>query len=60
MAFLTLGCTQTGNLEDLSDLPSMDLEGMPELGSFPMANSSIELGTGLPENNPFPDMPNLE
>lgn len=60
------GCSQKSisnidlnSLEDLSDLPSLEAGGMPELGSLPSTNDSLGLGTGLPESNPFPSMPEI-
>jgi len=67
LAVLFAGCTQQSSgsidligLEDLSDLPSLESGGMPELESLPSTNSSLKLDTGLPESNPFPSMPEIE
>jgi hypothetical protein len=59
---LFAGCTQSSNadlsnLQELGDLPNLNVNGMEELGNLPSTNVSIDLGSGIPSNNPFPSEP---
>jgi len=62
---LLSGCTQSSNadlskLQELGDLPNININGMEELGSLPPTNVSIDLGSGIPSSNPFPSEPAIE
>ena len=59
---LIAGCTQqtTYTAEDLSDLPDVNVTGMPSLGELPDTEVDVNLSAGLITENPFPSQPSIE
>jgi len=63
LILLLFGCTQIPKIsfkaQNLSDLPDLSIEGMPELGSVPSTNITVNIKGFSVQTNPFPDRPSF-